>query len=151
LLVAVGIGFVVNTELLTAAKDELEGVNSAPAFHTVKGLQKKVALGEGPLIGPIPGSLVVLPAVVHPDVLGKELGRGFVSSEDVRDDLAPVHAIWRRSHPAWCREFARRILLLVFWLRDFPSLSVSGRSVVAWSRGCGWHRAVLVDKWRRYV
>jgi hypothetical protein len=38
LLVAVGVGFVLNTELLTAAKDELEAVNSAPAFHSVKRL-----------------------------------------------------------------------------------------------------------------
>jgi hypothetical protein len=61
-----------------------------PLLHPPQRNKHKLALGDGPVAGPVARALVVLAAVVHPDVRGEALGDGFVAAEDVRDDLARV-------------------------------------------------------------
>jgi hypothetical protein len=64
----------ISAQRLSAAKAQLKEEDISPFFHSVQGLQQQLTLVKGPLLGPIPRTLVVLATVVHPNIVWEEFG-----------------------------------------------------------------------------
>jgi hypothetical protein len=98
----------ISAQRLTAAKAQLKEENLAPFFHSVQGLQQQLTLAKGPLLGPIPRTLVVLATVVNPDIVWEEFGGGLIPAEEMGNNLPKMHSIRARRHLARAGELAQR-------------------------------------------